>query len=241
MEQIPLEDVYKRLSRDESFTVNTVVRVVSIVKKYACGERWTLSALTVGPVNKEHDIKIRLNLWDKFSLIAADLEPDDVLFIKNALAKNYEATDGKKYPQLNCSERQESEVEVKYKRERILVDGSNVARCKNGEVSLECLELVRTKLLSEGYAPVIIVDANLRYLLTGDNRTKLESMLKDNTVIQSPAGVRADEALLKLSDEKGFRIVSNDLFREYRGIYPWIDKRRISFNIIGSEVLFYNL
>jgi len=241
MEQIPLEEVYKRLSNEESFTANTVVRVVEILKKGVFGERWTLSSLTVAPVNREHDIRMRLNLWDKFSLLASDLEQDDLLIITNALAKNYEATDGKKYPQLNCSERQNSVVEPKYKRDRILVDGSNVARCKIGEVSLECLDLVRTKLLSDGYAPVIIVDANLRYLLTGADREKLELMIKGNKVVQSPAGIKADEALLKLSDEKGFRIVSNDQFKEYKSIYPWIDSRRISFNIVGSEVLFYYL
>jgi len=33
MEQIPLEEVYKRLSNEESFTANTVVRVVEILKR----------------------------------------------------------------------------------------------------------------------------------------------------------------------------------------------------------------
>ncbi|MDY6985643.1 MAG: hypothetical protein SVE93_04480 [Candidatus Thermoplasmatota archaeon] len=121
-----------------------------------------------------------------------------------------------------------------------MVDGSNVARSVGGK-SIECLELMRTKLLSLRYAPVIIVDANLRHLLSGDKKEKLESMLKNNVIFQSPAGVKADEALLKLSDEKGFRIVSNDQFKEYTSTYPWIDKHRISFTIIGSEVLLYNL
>lgn len=239
VDKIPLEEVYKKLSSGESFYVSTVVKVISIVKEYACGDKWTLSSLDVGPVNEGSNIKIRLNLWDRFSLLAGDLEQGDILFITNALAKNYEYA-GKIYPQLNCSERQNSNVEVKYQRERILVDGSNVARSVEGK-SIECLELMRTKLLSMGYAPVIIVDANLRHLLTGDKREKLESMLKNNVIFQSPAGVKADEALLKISDEKGFRIVSNDQFKEYMNTYPWIDRRRISFTIIGSDVLLYDL
>jgi len=239
MDRIPLEEVYKKLSNGESFSVSTVVKVISIVKEHAYGDKWTLSSLDVGPVNEGSNIKIRLNLWDKLSLLAGDLEQGDILFITNALAKNYEYA-GKIYPQLNCSERQNSNVEIKYQRERILVDGSNVARSLEGK-SIECLELMRTKLMSLGKVPIIIVDANLRHLLSGDKREKLESMLKNNVIFQSPAGIKADEVLLKISDEKGFRIVSNDQFKEYMNTYSWIDKRRISFNIIGSEVLLYNL
>ncbi|MDY6985644.1 MAG: hypothetical protein SVE93_04485 [Candidatus Thermoplasmatota archaeon] len=96
VDKIPLEEVCKKLSSGESFSVSTVVKVISIVKQHAYGDKWTLSSLDVGPVNEGSNIKIRLNLWDRFSLLAGDLEQGDILFITNALAKNYEYA-GKTY------------------------------------------------------------------------------------------------------------------------------------------------
>jgi len=53
--------------------------------------------------------------------------------------------------------------------------------------------------------------------------------------------VRADDAILKFANDRGLKVASNDTFRDYGEVYPWIkDKsKRIPFNIMGSQAILY--
>ncbi|HIH40347.1 MAG TPA: hypothetical protein HA341_05600 [Halobacteria archaeon] len=241
-----IKDVYERLDldRDKTFFVNTIVEVVDIDNRIREGDKWIVGSLTARDFdcNEDSNVNIRINLWGTFSFLVNDIEKGDVLIIKSGLAKNYSYSD-KVYPQINCDERYGSEIIIRYKKEKIIVDGSNVAWTskKDGRPNIDNIEMVRLELERRGYAPIIIVDSNLRHLIPEADKERFERWVDDERVIQAPAQIKADDVLLKFADERGVKIVSNDTFKEYVDIYPWLEdaSRRVPFNIIGSEVILY--
>ena len=242
---VPLEDVCTKLDqKEENFSVNLVVKVISVKKRVREGSKWMVGSLDVGSYKEGSKISVRLNLWGKFSLLVYDIESDDTIFIENGLARNY-CYEDTTYPQINCDENYGSKVEIKHKKERILVDGSNVAYHlkKDGKPGIDSIEMVRLKLEEKGYRAIVIVDANLRHLVSEEDGLRLEKWLDEGKVQQTPSGIKADDALLKMADERKLRIVSNDTFRDYERIFLWLkDKgRRISFNIIDTNVLLFGM
>jgi len=241
-----IKDVYERLDLDKNktFFVNTIVEVVDIDNRIREGDKWIVGSLTAkdSGCNEDNNVYIRINLWGTFSFLVNDIEKGDVLIIKNGLAKNYSYND-KVYPQINCDERYGSGISIKYKKEKIIVDGSNVAWAskRDGRPDIDNIEMVRLELERRGYAPIIIVDSNLRHIIPEIDKERFERWVEDEKVIQAPAQIKADDVLLKFADERGVKIVSNDTFKEYVDIYPWLEdtKRRVPFNIIGSDVILY--
>jgi Zc3h12a-like ribonuclease protein len=123
----------------------------------------------------------------------------------------------------------------------ILVDGANVAHemHRNDQPHISNLWRVEGALQRLGYRPLLIIDANLRWKLSREDAQALER--RRDEIVQAPAGVPADRTLLEYAARKGLSIVTNDRFREYEDDYPWIREagRRVPYNIIGDEVLFY--
>lgn len=241
-----VKDVYERLDREktETFFVNTIVEVVNIDNRIREGDKWVVGSITAKDFgnNEDNSVYIRINLWGTFSFLVNDIDKGDVLIIRNGLAKNYSYND-KVYPQINCDERYRSEIIIKYKKEKIVVDGSNVAWAskKDGKPDIDNIEMVRLELERQGYAPIIIVDSNLRHIIPEVDKERFERWVEDERVIQAPAQIKADDALLKFADEHGLKVVSNDTFKEYVDIYTWLEdtNRRVPFNIIGSDVILY--
>jgi len=244
--EMNMEDVFKRLisNRDEIFSVNTTAKVISVDEKIKEGGKWSLGCITAGDIEHTADVKlsIRINLWDRFSILVNDLERDDVLIIKKGLAKNYSYGD-KVYPQINCDEKYGSEIEIKHEKERILVDGSNVAWIskKEGKPNIDNIEIIRLELEKQGYVPIIIVDATLRHIIPESDKERFERWKEEEKVIQAPAQVRGDDALLKFADERNLKIVSNDTFKDYKDLYPWLEdkSRRVPFNIIATSAVLH--
>jgi hypothetical protein len=237
-----VKGIVKRLmsNRDDIFFVNTTAKVISVDKSVKEGDKWSLGSIRAKDI--DNAMTIRINLWDKLSILVNELREGDILKIKKGRAKNYSFND-KTYPQINCDEKYDSQVEIKYEKERILVDGSNVAWTskKEGKPNIENIEIIRLQLEKQGYIPIIIVDASLRHIIPENDKERFERWIDEEKVIQAPAQVRADDALLKFADERGLKIVSNDTFRDQEEMYHWIkDKnRRIPFSIIGSQAILY--
>lgn len=246
MSDMDVEDVIRRLisNRDEKFFVNTTVKVISVERGIKEGDKWSLGSITTGNVKQEEDFKMtfRVNLWDKFSPLVNELVDGDILEIRKGLAKNFSFGD-KIYPQINCDERYGSEVNIEYERERVVIDGTNVAWVakKEGKPNIENIEILRLELEKNGHIPIIIVDASLRHNIPESDKERFERWLEEEKVIQAPAQVRADDAILKFANDRGLKVVSNDTFRDYEDVYPWVrDKsKRIPFNIIGSQAILY--
>ena len=130
---------------------------------------------------------------------------------------------------------------------RILVDGSNVAweSKKDGKPNIDNIEIIQSELEKKGYNnPIIIVDANLRHIIPEIDKERFEGWIEEEKkVIQTPAGIKADEELLKFADEdeNELKIVSNDTFRERENEYPWLNdpSRRVPFRIIENRAILH--
>jgi hypothetical protein len=115
----------------------------------------------------------------------------------------------------------------------VIIDGNNVAfdnvpkgespRCKNIELALEYYA-------KQDMVARVIVDASLRHMI--DEKNLLKKALDNMLIAQSPAGVQADEYILKLAlIHPESKIVSNDTFDD------WIKNDKKEFERIKKEVL----
>ncbi|MHA1910210.1 MAG: NYN domain-containing protein [Candidatus Kariarchaeaceae archaeon] len=133
------------------------------------------------------------------------------------------------------------DAETDFTIKKAIVDGSNVAwdsTSKKGNPRV--INLINMiKALSEvGIEEVLIVaDASLRHCI--DDERTLRKLSNKGVVKLLAARIQADQVILRLSEETGAMIVSNDLFREWRTKIKWIDERRIPFSIIQNKVLLH--
>ncbi|UJG42023.1 MAG: hypothetical protein K9W45_06040 [Candidatus Heimdallarchaeum aukensis] len=131
--------------------------------------------------------------------------------------------------------------ETTYPYDVVIVDGSNVAweeKDAAGHPKLANIEAMINKLSRSNFKKIITVaDAALRYQI--DNQRRLDQLVKEGAIKMLPARVDGDKFILRIAEEETAMIVSNDLFKEFREIAPWIDKRRIPFTILDGEVFLH--
>ncbi len=119
----------------------------------------------------------------------------------------------------------------------VIVDGSNVAHSSEGDKPmLENIRLVRSKLIEEGYEPIVLADAALRHQI--DDGGAFEALVDDGTIKQAPAGTDADYFILSFARELDANIVSNDRFKDRVEAFPEVNKRVIRYMIVNGEVVF---
>ncbi len=126
-------------------------------------------------------------------------------------------------------------------RSTVLIDGSNVALYGTSEgepAKLENIKLLLKEVHRNGFEPITIVDASLRYRI--NKREEFQSMLNSGEILQAPAKRAADEFILDYADRENLPVISNDTYKEYREKYPWVNEptRKITFMIIGETVIF---
>ena len=81
---------------------------------------------------------------------------------------------------------------------------------------------------------ITVADAALRYQI--DDQRRLDKLVKEGAIKMLPARVDGDKFILRLAEEENGMIVSNDMFKEFREMAPWIDQRRIPYTILDGEV-----
>ena len=59
---------------------------------------------------------------------------------------------------------------------------------------------------------------------------------ESNTVYPYTITDAADKFILRLSRDTGALILTNDLYKEYRDEFDWIDKKRVPYSIINGEL-----
>ncbi|MGH7467068.1 MAG: NYN domain-containing protein [Longimicrobiales bacterium] len=119
----------------------------------------------------------------------------------------------------------------------VIIDGSNVAHCSEGDTArLENIELVMRKLSELGYEPVVLADAALRHQI--DRQREFEQLVDAGTIRQAPAGTDADFFILSFARELGAAIVSNDQFRDRLEAFPETRDQIIRYMIVNGEVVF---
>lgn len=135
--------------------------------------------------------------------------------------------------------------EIKALNERsVLIDGSNVAHNSSGNnksnAKLSNLITMVKFLKKKGFIDVVIVaDASLRHkVIDKENFEKLE---QEATYFVAPAETTADTFLLSMVKSKHSLLVSNDTFRQYKMIDPWlaanIDYFKLTFLITNDGVV----
>ena len=123
-----------------------------------------------------------------------------------------------------------------------VVDGANVAyleRSDEGKPRVSNLTAVREALLDKGYQSIIIVDASLKYEV--DEPQKLESLIEEQIVRQTPAGTDADYFILKTAAELDALVISNDEYEQYRDQYPRIKHFLLHFHLYDKVLLHHTL
>ncbi len=127
-------------------------------------------------------------------------------------------------------------------RPRIVIDASNVClaeRDQRGRARLQNLLAVRALLRQLAFDTTTICDANLKYNIDDDDG--LQQLVSRGEVLQVPAGTDGDVWILEAAAQLGARVLSNDVYRNYRGRFPWIVERRVPFLVVNAKVLIPDL
>lgn len=106
----------------------------------------------------------------------------------------------------------------------VLVDGSNVMHWQDGVADLNPVKAVTSTLISLGYVPGVVFDANAGWKLAGRymHDADLDRLLGLETrqVLVVAKGTQADPFLLQTAREFGARIVTNDRYRDWAEAHP---------------------
>lgn len=118
-----------------------------------------------------------------------------------------------------------------------IVDASNVAHSSEGDQALlENIRLVCSKLVEEGYQPIVVADAALRHQI--DDVHAFEELVENGKIRQAPAGTDADYFILAFARELDAAVVSNDRFKDRQSAFPEARDRAIRYMIVNGEVVF---
>lgn len=129
-------------------------------------------------------------------------------------------------------------IEETYHLDTVVLDGSNIAweeKDTSNKPKITNIELMINKLSKANFKKIITVaDAALRYQI--DDRKRIDHLVKEGAIKMLPARVDGDKFVLRIAEEENAMIVSNDLFKEFREIAPWIGERRIPYTILDGDV-----
>jgi hypothetical protein len=131
-----------------------------------------------------------------------------------------------------------------YKEMEYIIDGTNVCWYKTNQFYrpvLRNLILLIRELISKEIKKCeikIFCDASLRHTI--DEPKKYEASLEKRLIIETPAGIQADNFILNYCfKHENTLIISNDLFKKYYTQLPdpkWILRKRVSFCIVNNEI-----
>ncbi len=108
----------------------------------------------------------------------------------------------------------------------VVLDGSNVMHWKDGAPDLQPVREVIADLAQRGFRAGVVFDANAGYKLEGRYRhhqvLARQLGLPRNRVMVVNKGEVADETILRVAQDFGARVVSNDRFRDWRDDFPQV-------------------
>lgn len=130
----------------------------------------------------------------------------------------------------------------------VVIDGSNVAHNSNGNpnskpLAANVIAIVK-ELKKRGFSDITVIsDASLRHRL--EDKDKLAELKKMAGYLEAPAEAPADIFIIQYVKHHHCLLVSNDLFREWKSLDPWvahnIDYYRIAFMIKDDAVMLPDL
>ena len=199
---------------------------VSETKWYCDLMSTVITFITIHPSNYESDF---FNPVVVYSLIFSAIGVGILYFSRDMfrnVAKRVKKSSERTFPELT------------YPLDRVILDGSNIAWEEKSTVDkpkISNIENMINRLSRANFTRIITVaDAALRYQI--DNQKRLDKLVKEGAMKMLPARVDGDKFILRLAEEEGAMIVSNDMFKEFRDMKDWIDQRRIPYTILDGEV-----
>ncbi len=126
----------------------------------------------------------------------------------------------------------------------VVLDGSNVAHNSHGNdysvPKVENLQRMVDDLKRRGFHDIkVIVDASLKHKI--DDKTALDAFADSVDYFESPPATSADLFVINHVKQHNCLLISNDLFREWKSLDPWIgdniDFYRLTFNITDKKVI----
>ncbi len=110
----------------------------------------------------------------------------------------------------------------------IVIDGSNVMHWKDGSPQIAPLRDVVQHLVSLGYTPGVVFDANAGHLITGryQHHAAMSQLvgLPEDQVMVVDKGTPADPTILAAARDYGARIVTNDRYKDWAEQHPEVRK-----------------
>jgi uncharacterized protein YegL len=114
---------------------------------------------------------------------------------------------------------------------KFVCDGSNLAFSHKESSGRKIYDLRRLELavkhIQEACQPEdcvvkVFADASLRYGLLGEQLKTYQEMVRSGFLEVVPAGIQADRFILNWADANDGFIVTNDGYRDYAELYPWV-------------------
>ncbi|KZX15362.1 NYN domain-containing protein [Methanobrevibacter filiformis] len=121
---------------------------------------------------------------------------------------------------------------------KVVIDASNVASYKRDENSKPKLNYILSAvkaLEQKNNEFIIVADASLKHEI--DDKDKYNQLLEEKTIEQVKPGHNADQYILNIANEKNAKILSNDLFREFRDEFHDINNMRIPFSFKDDRII----
>lgn len=129
-----------------------------------------------------------------------------------------------------------------------LLDGTNMLYWghSRSEVTLQHVLDITSYLKRHGMQYVVYFDATTPYILKkapAGEAGRYEDLLKNEPMFfqQVPAGTRADDMLLMVADSNMNTIIlSQDLYRDYIALYPWLsDRKRVFPGMVLMDKIYF--
>lgn len=108
----------------------------------------------------------------------------------------------------------------------VVVDGSNIATEGRSTPSLAQLNEAVMAFTEEfpDAAVTVVVDATFGHRIDKKEQAAFDEAVAHNELVAPPAGAigRGDAFVLSIANKVGARVLSNDSFQEFHGVYPWL-------------------
>ena len=120
----------------------------------------------------------------------------------------------------------------------LIVDLTNILmldKDQQANVKVENIAKVREAVLSLGYTPHMIADANMQHHT--NNEEWYKQLVDQGVVEQAPAGDEADYWVLRTASDQGCKFLTNDLYRDYRNAFgaDWISQNRLTCHFFNGK------
>jgi len=125
----------------------------------------------------------------------------------------------------------------------LLVDITNILNMdknKNHKIKVDNIQKVGDAVTSLEHVPRMIADASMRHNV--DDADLYEELVDDGIVIQSPAGIKADEYILEIAKVEKCKFLTNDKFEEYWKEFgkDWIFNNRLTCLFFNGKFIIRN-